>query len=175
MGKGFIQGLGSALLRLAWSAQYKTFVPRLKHLGKGVGFHGWIEISHPENVSIGDGVSLHSAKIMGEGGVTIGAHVHFGPEIRIYSANHRFEGGTALPYDAEVVKKPVVIEDNVWVGANVLIAPGARIGEGAVVGMGSVVSKDIPPLAIAAGNPASPVRYRDKAEYERLKAAGAFH
>jgi carbonic anhydrase/acetyltransferase-like protein (isoleucine patch superfamily) len=46
-------------------------------------------------------------------------------------ATRRLEAGVAAP---------VVIEDNVWIGANVLIAPGARVGEGAVVGMGSVVS-----------------------------------
>jgi acetyltransferase-like isoleucine patch superfamily enzyme len=174
MGKSFAECIGGGLLRFVWNLQHKSFLGRLKHMGKSTSFHGWIEISSPECVSIGDGVSLHSAFIQGEGGVTIGDYVHFGKEIRIYSSNHRFEGGTALPYDATVVKKPVSIGNYAWIGANVLIAPGANIGEGAVVGLGAVVTRDIPPMAIAGGNPAQVIRYRDKEEYERLKAAKAF-
>ena len=50
--------------------------------------------------------------------------------------------------------KDVVIEDCVWIGANSIVLPGVRIGRGSIVGAGSVVVKDIPPMVIAAGNPA---------------------
>jgi acetyltransferase-like isoleucine patch superfamily enzyme len=49
---------------------------------------------------------------------------------------------------------PVVIEDDVWVGANVTILPGRRIGQGSIVGAGSVVTRDVPAYAIVGGNPA---------------------
>lgn len=48
----------------------------------------------------------------------------------------------------------VIIEDCVWVGLNCIILKGVRIGRGSIVGAGSVVTKSIPPLSIAAGNPA---------------------
>ncbi len=50
--------------------------------------------------------------------------------------------------------KPVIIEDNVWIGANSIILPGVTIGRGSVVSANSVVVKDIPPMVIAGGNPA---------------------
>ncbi len=50
--------------------------------------------------------------------------------------------------------KPVIIQDSVWLGVNTIILPGVTIGQGAVIAAGSVVVKDIPPMVLAAGNPA---------------------
>ena len=57
-----------------------------------------------------------------------------------------------------VAHAPVVLEDKAWIGFNVSILKGVTIGEGAVVGACSVVTKDIPPYALAVGNPARVVR-----------------
>ena len=54
--------------------------------------------------------------------------------------------------------KPVIIEDDVWIGAGSYILPGVRIGRGSVVGAGSVVTKDVPAFHVAAGNPAQVVK-----------------
>lgn len=54
--------------------------------------------------------------------------------------------------------KPVVIEDNVWIGANCIILPGASIGNGSVIAAGSVVVEDIPPFVVAGGNPAKVIK-----------------
>ena len=56
--------------------------------------------------------------------------------------------------------KPVIIEDNVWIGARAIIIPGVTLGEGSVIGAGSVVTKDIPPYTIAVGNPATVIKDR---------------
>lgn len=56
------------------------------------------------------------------------------------------------------VAKPVVIEDNVWIGANCIVLPGVTIGKGSIISAGSVVTKDIPPMAIAGGNPAKVIK-----------------
>ena len=53
-----------------------------------------------------------------------------------------------------------VIGNDVWIGKNALILGGVNIGNGVVIGAGSVVSKDIPPYAIAVGNPIKIIRYR---------------
>lgn len=52
------------------------------------------------------------------------------------------------------------IGHDTWIGHGVLIKPGIAIGNGAVIGQGSVVTKDVPPYAIAVGNPAKVIRYR---------------
>lgn len=54
----------------------------------------------------------------------------------------------------------VRIGHDVWVGRSAIVLPGVEIGSGAVVGAGAVVTKDVPPYAIVAGNPARLVRYR---------------
>jgi len=54
----------------------------------------------------------------------------------------------------------VVVGHDVWIGHSAIVLPGVTIGNGAVVGAGAVVTKDVPPYAIVAGNPARLVRYR---------------
>lgn len=55
--------------------------------------------------------------------------------------------------------KPIVIEDNVWVGEQCVILKGVKIGKGAIVGCNSVVTHDVPEYTIVAGNPAKVVKY----------------
>ena len=57
--------------------------------------------------------------------------------------------------------RPVIIEDDVWIGANCTVLDGANIGRGAVVAAGSVVTKDVPRFSIVAGVPATVKKYRD--------------
>ena len=70
---------------------------------------------------------------------------------------------TDLPMckQGETEVKPVIIEDDVWLGARVTILPGARIGHGCVIGAGAVVSGEVPPMSVAVGNPARVVKKRE--------------
>ena len=89
---------------------------------------------------------------IGSGEVWIGDDVLIGPHARFYTPNH--------PLNPEVraegweIGLPIRIEDKVWLGGSVVVCPGVTIGSGAVVAAGSVVTKDVPPGAIVAGNPA---------------------
>ena len=62
-----------------------------------------------------------------------------------------------LPTSDDEVK-PVVIEDNVWIGRAAIIMPGVTVGEGSIVAAGSVVMSDVPPNTLVLGNPARQVR-----------------
>lgn len=53
---------------------------------------------------------------------------------------------------------PIILEENVWLGARVIVLRGVKIGTGSVVGAGSVVARDIPPRSLAAGVPARVIR-----------------
>ena len=58
--------------------------------------------------------------------------------------------------------KPVVISDDVWIGARVTILPGAKIGKGVIVGAGAVVTGEIPDYAVIGGVPARVIKYRNQ-------------
>ncbi len=58
------------------------------------------------------------------------------------------------------LKGDTVIGNDVWIGQNVTVMPGVHIGDGAIIGTNSVVAKDIPPYAIAVGNPCQVIRKR---------------
>jgi acetyltransferase-like isoleucine patch superfamily enzyme len=59
---------------------------------------------------------------------------------------------------SNVVIKPVIISDKVWIGFNSIILKGVTIGEGAIVAAGSVVTKDVSAWTIVGGNPAKIIR-----------------
>lgn len=56
--------------------------------------------------------------------------------------------------------KPIFIGNDVWIGENALILDGISIGDGAIIGAGSVITKNVPPYAVVAGNPAEIKSYR---------------
>jgi len=117
-----------------------------------------------KNLVIGNGSGVgRNCEI--NGNVTIGNDVMIGPDVVIYTANHNFSR-TDIPISKQgnSPEKPVVIEDNVWIGARVCILPGVTIGEGSVLGACTVVSKDIPPYSVAVGNPARVVKNRKETE-----------
>lgn len=124
-----------------------------------------------QNISIGSDVWIaKGAEFDGIGGITIGNGVIMAPDVCIYSRTHNFNSIDlqAIPFDNLILTSKVVIEDYVWIGRKVMILPGVRIGKGAIVGACSVVSKDIPDYAIAVGNPAKIVKYRNKEVFDNL-------
>lgn len=80
------------------------------------------------------------------------------------SANHNFK-------DLSKSDKcpPIVIRDNVWIGANVVILPAVTIGRYSVVAAGSVVTKTIPDYSIVAGNPAKIIAKRCPVCLDKIK------
>lgn len=64
---------------------------------------------------------------------------------------------------------PVIVEDNVLIGANSVVIEGVKIGKGAVVGAGSIVLKDVPPGAVVGGNPAKVIKIVDEKTLEKTQ------
>jgi maltose O-acetyltransferase len=91
----------------------------------------------------------------------VGKDVMMGPHVIIIGENHN-STDLEIPMRLQGYKifPPVRIEDDVWIGARAIILPGLTIGKGAIIGAGSVVTKDVPPYAICAGNPARILKYR---------------
>ncbi len=82
--------------------------------------------------------------VAGQGEVSIGKYVIFGSHCIVLSSNHIFND-LELPYMFQGdVSAPVVIEDNVWIGAGSIILAGIKIGRNTVIGAGSIVNKNVP-------------------------------
>jgi len=111
-------------------------------------------------ISIGDDTGISNSAIVAHDRITIGKRVKLGGNVKIYDTDfHSISYKKRLSsIDDDTKTMPVVIEDDVFVGAHCIILKGVKIGRGSVIGAGSVVTKDIPPLAIAAGNPAKVIR-----------------
>lgn len=62
--------------------------------------------------------------------------------------------------------KPIIIEDNVWIGRDVRILKGVTVGKGSIVALGAIVTRDVPPYSVVAGNPAKVVKTLDPPEEE---------
>ncbi|WP_186133344.1 sugar O-acetyltransferase [Burkholderia gladioli] len=89
------------------------------------------------------------------GGIDIGDQVMIGPNVSILTSGHPVEPSRRR---SGVVAKPVVIENNVWIGAGAIILGGVTIGENSVVAAGAVVTRDVPRDTLAGGNPARVIR-----------------
>ena len=103
-----------------------------------------------------------------------------GIEFVMNGANHRMDGVTTYPFyimggdwgsaiapvkDELPLKGDTVVGNDVWIGQNVTVMPGVHIGDGVIIGANSVVASDIPPYAVAAGNPCRVIRKRFDDEF----------
>lgn len=88
--------------------------------------------------------------------LSIGDNTDIAQEVNIWTLTHDVNDSMHRVYG-----KPVTICDHCWIGARVTVLPGITIGRGAVIGTCSVVTKDVPPLAIVAGNPAKVIGKRE--------------
>ena len=105
---------------------------------------------------IGEGTMIDMNAVIG-GRAIIGKKCHIGAGAVI--------AGVIEPPSA----KPVVIEDEVVVGANAVILEGVTVGKGAVVAAGAVVTKDVPPYTVVAGVPARVIKQIDERTKEKTK------
>ena len=109
-------------------------------------------------LTIGDHTGISSSAIICHHSISIGKHVKLGGNVAIYDTDfHSLDLSFRMDKELDkegTISKPVVIEDNVFVGAHSTILKGVVIGKGSIIGACSVVTKSIPENEIWAGNPA---------------------
>jgi len=110
------------------------------------GFYGRLHVG--QGASIATHVTINV-----DAEVTVGSNVSLGPFVKIYSGTHPIGPGS-LRRLADVVAKPVTIEDGCWIGLGAIILPGVTVGHGSIVAAGAVVDQDVPPNSHIVGNPA---------------------
>lgn len=157
----------SRLIRLPFDIRNKSYIDLGNKLTTGIGCR--IE-AFPESKKIalkfGDNVQLNDyVHITAMNNVSIGSNVLMASKIYIsdcihgsYLGNESDSNPLSIPIERPLTSKPVVIEDNVWLGEFVSVLPGVTIGKGTIVGANSVVSKSLPSYVIAVGTPAKPIK-----------------
>lgn len=113
-------------------------------------------------ISIGNDVYIGYASVLScADSISIGNRVLIAEGCSIYDNNNHPIDPEARAKNEPVGQKdiaPVVIEDDAWIGAHSIILKGVTVGRGSVVATGSVVTKDVPAMTVAAGNPAKVVK-----------------
>jgi acetyltransferase-like isoleucine patch superfamily enzyme len=100
-------------------------------------------------------VGISGGCIAAAAGITIGNRVLIGADARILDNDiHPLAAADRRYAHDGVATAPIVIEDDVFIAASAMVLKGTIIGKGAIVGAGSIVTRDVPPYAIVAGNPA---------------------
>ncbi len=138
--KGFTTGVGCRI------EAYPKTDKKVLLFGENFQMNDYVHITAMESVKIGNNVLLASK-------IYISDCSHGS-----YSGDENDSHPDSIPHDRPLSSKPVVIEDNVWLGEFVSVLPGVTIGKGSIVGANSVVSKSLPPYVIAVGTPAKPIK-----------------
>jgi putative colanic acid biosynthesis acetyltransferase WcaF len=138
------------ILRITW---LKLFGARLQwnHV-----IYPSAKIFAPWNLSITMGSVIGPrVEVYNKAPVSLGTGVVISQDSYLCTASHDVSSPTMA-----LITKPIVVEDNVWVGARSIILPGVTLHVASVVGAGSVVPKDVDAWNIVGGNPARVIKQR---------------
>lgn len=143
-----------------WGSLRRAIVsPMFLEAGRLINIESGAEFT-ARQIRIGDHSAIGvNCRVVGP--VTLGDNVMMGPDVLILTQNHGFSTiDLPMRLQASSDPKPVVIEDDVWLGARAILLPGVRVGRGSIVGAAAVVTRDVEPYSIVAGNPARVVNTR---------------
>src|SRR5688572_17239768 len=130
---------------------------RVKFLGNAI-IEPFTKLKGDPLITCGENFYVNAhCHILGE--ITFGKNVLIGPKVIIWGRDHGMDRHTPMNTQ-QYKRKPIVIGNDVWIGACSIVLKGVTIGEGAVIAAGSVVTKDVEPYTIVGGNPAKLIKYR---------------
>lgn len=155
-----------------WFVNYKAYLilnmacgRRGMLVGKNSHIHPTAIIRYGENIRIGCNCLINHNNLLQpgkgpNGTITIGNYVHTGINVMFMAFNHGFYTRECPTKEQDYLDAPIVVEDDVWIGAGSIILAGVTIGKGAIIAAGAVVNKDVPSYAIVGGVPANILKYR---------------
>lgn len=138
------------------------FKPFFKKAGHTILIEDHFRSLGIKNISLGHDIYFnHHVELIAENSsITIGNYVRIGQNSKILTLIHQYKSKKIPMFLQPDTFAPVVIEDDVWIGANCVILPGITVKKGAIVGAGAVVTKDVPAYSVVGGVPAKLIRKR---------------
>ena len=139
-------------------------------VGENVAIDTPFYCDHGKNIFLGNDVVINmNCTFVDNKPIRIGDRVLIASNVQIYTSSHPVLPQERLVPDRRerqttffrTYARPVVIEDNVWIGGGCILLPGVTIGENSVIGAGSVVNRSVPPDCVAVGVPCRVIRYFD--------------
>lgn len=154
-------GIEKFFKKIMWVHSRLRFRALCPTAGQDSVCHWSVEIKYPERLEIGRGVVIGPETTIGAAGkIILEDRVRISKGVFIETAGLIFDGNP--PYRHHM--RPIVIRKGVWLGARSMVLSGVTIGEYAVIGAGAVVTRDVPPYAVVAGNPAKVIKTFQKTE-----------
>lgn len=163
------------LLRMVfWFHRFDSFGTHCA-IGRGLRIWGSVRIRLGERCALFDDVIIsgvgdieiknrstigHNTVLVCRERIEIGSDVMIAGHCYLLDVDHEYESRETPVPDQGLRISPIIIGDDVWIGAHTIILRGVHIGQGAIIGANSVVTKDIPSYAVAAGNPAKVIKFR---------------
>jgi acetyltransferase-like isoleucine patch superfamily enzyme len=146
---------------VALGTRVRFFGPVRVFIGSHSALFDDVIISGVGEVHIGDRSTIgHNSVLVSRERIQIGNDCMLAAFCYVLDVDHEFTGRDKPIAQQGLRIKPVVVGNDVWVGAGTFILRGVKIGDGAVVAANSVVTEDVPPYAVVAGCPAKVIKRR---------------
>jgi acetyltransferase-like isoleucine patch superfamily enzyme len=152
-------GVRNVPWKLGIAIRYAVFKAIMPSLGKNVRIDQSVFLMHPQNMCIGDNVSIHPfCYVDAFGGLRISNDVSIAHAVSILTFEHDYGVVGVKIRDAPLAAAPVEIGSDVWIGAGARILSGCTLASRTVVGAGAVVTKSFGGSQIICGVPARKVK-----------------
>lgn len=171
--KLFRQNIYQILFPLIYSHQFKS-------IGKNIVIDKRANIQNKKHIVLGNNVKIELGCVLwgtyieiGDntilnpytviyGKVILGKYIMVAPGVKLMGGGHNYDNlNIPMKEQGDNCKGGICIEDDVWIGTNAIVLDGVTIHRGAIIAAGATVTKDVPEYAIAAGNPAKVIKFRN--------------
>ena len=150
-----ILNIFEAFIKLYYKLLNKKILKECKFSGDKVRLRQPLKIVEPRELILGSNIDIDNyCHIRCNGGLKIGNNVLIASNVVITTRTHDTHLTDPVKRFDNTIDYPIVIEDNVWIGAGAIILPNITIGNGAIIGAGAVVTEDVKQNTIVKGIPA---------------------